>query len=126
MLLDGIDVRQIAAASLRTSVVLVPQEGFLFDDTITANVRYGKLDATEAEILASADELGLRDWLDGAAATGWRPRSASAGSRCRPASASSWRCCGRTSPTRTCWCSTRRPAPSTRSSRCGSVGPSSG
>jgi len=65
VLLDGIDVRQIAQHSLRTSVVLVPQEGFLFDDTITANVRYGKLGATEAEILASADELGLRDWLDG-------------------------------------------------------------
>ena len=41
--------------------MLVPQEGFLFDDTITANVRYGKLDATEAEILASADALGLGD-----------------------------------------------------------------
>ena len=57
----------------------MPQEGFLFDDTITANVRYGKLDATEAEILASADELGLRDWLDGAAARARRPRSGQRG-----------------------------------------------
>ena len=64
VLLDGLDVRRIAPESLRRSVVLVPQEGFLFDDSIAANVRYGKLDATEAEILASADELGLRDWLD--------------------------------------------------------------
>ena len=63
VLLDGVDVREIAQASLRRSVVLVPQEGFLFDDTITANVRYGKLDATEAEILASADALGLGDWV---------------------------------------------------------------
>ena len=55
-----------------------------------------------------------------------RPRWASAGSRCRPASASSWHCCGRTWPTRTCWSSTRRPAPSTRSSRCGSVARSNG
>ena len=65
VLLDGIDVRDIAQASLRSSVVLVPQEGFLFDDTIAANVRYGKLDASEADIRASADELGLGDWLAG-------------------------------------------------------------
>ena len=54
VLLDGVDVRRIAQSSLRRSVVLVPQEGFLFDDTITANVRYGKLDATEDDIRASA------------------------------------------------------------------------
>jgi ABC-type multidrug transport system fused ATPase/permease subunit len=65
VLLDGIDVRRIAQTSLRRSVVLVPQEGFLFDDTITANVRYGRLDAPEADILASADELGLGDWVAG-------------------------------------------------------------
>ena len=86
VLLDGIDVRQIAQHSLRTSVVLVPQEGFLFDDTIAANVRYGKLDATETEILASADELGLRDWLDGLphgleTKVGQRGESLSAGER---------------------------------------------
>ena len=43
--------REIALDSLRRSVVLVPQEGFLFDDTIAANVRYGRLDATDDEIL---------------------------------------------------------------------------
>jgi ABC-type multidrug transport system fused ATPase/permease subunit len=86
VLLDGLDVRRIAPASLRRSVVLVPQEGFLFDDSIAANVRYGKLDATEAEILASADELGLRDWLDAlpagmATKVGQRGESLSAGER---------------------------------------------
>ena len=65
VLLDGVDVRDIRQESLRRSVVLVPQEGFLFDDTITANVRYGRLGATEADILASADELGLGDWVAG-------------------------------------------------------------
>jgi ATP-binding cassette subfamily B protein len=65
VLLDGVDVRRIRQESLRRSVVLVPQEGFLFDDTIAANVRYGRLDATEADIRASADELGLSDWLAG-------------------------------------------------------------
>jgi ATP-binding cassette, subfamily B, bacterial len=86
VLLDGIDVRRIGQASLRRSVVLVPQEGFLFDDTIATNVRYGKLDATEAEILASADELGLRDWLDALprgleTPVGQRGESLSAGER---------------------------------------------
>ncbi|HEX6150666.1 ABC transporter ATP-binding protein [Nocardioides sp.] len=86
VLLDGIDVRDIAAHSLRSSVVLVPQEGFLFDDTITANVRYGKLDATEDEILASAAELGLADWVAGLprglhTKVGQRGESLSAGER---------------------------------------------
>ncbi len=86
VLLDGIDVREIAEASLRRSVVLVPQEGFLFDDDLATNVRYGKLDATEAEIRASASELGLADWLDGlpsglATRVGQRGESLSAGER---------------------------------------------
>ncbi len=86
VLLDGIDVRDIAAHSLRSSVVLVPQEGFLFDDTITANVRYGKLDATEDDILASAAELGMADWVAGLprglrTKVGQRGESLSAGER---------------------------------------------
>lgn len=86
VLLDGVDVRRISQASLRRSVVLVPQEGFLFDDTIRANVRYGKLDATDEEILASAAELGLADWLAGLprgldTKVGQRGESMSAGER---------------------------------------------
>lgn len=86
VLLDGIDVRDIAQSSLRSSVVLVPQEGFLFDDTLAANARYGRLDASEADILASADELGLGDWLAGlprglATRVGQRGESLSAGER---------------------------------------------
>jgi ABC-type multidrug transport system fused ATPase/permease subunit len=86
VLLDGVDVRLIAHEALRRSVVLVPQEGFLFDDTIEANVRYGKLDATEDDILAAARELGLDDWLAGLprgihTAVGQRGESMSAGER---------------------------------------------
>jgi ABC-type multidrug transport system fused ATPase/permease subunit len=86
VLLDGVDVRRVGQASLRRSVVLVPQEGFLFDDTITANVRYGRLDATEDEIWSSADELGMRDWLAGLprgldTSVGQRGESMSAGER---------------------------------------------
>jgi ATP-binding cassette subfamily B protein len=86
VLLDGVDVRDIRQESLRRSVVLVPQEGFLFDDTLTANVRYGRLDATEDDILASADELGLGDWIAGLprgleTRVGQRGESLSAGER---------------------------------------------
>jgi ATP-binding cassette subfamily B protein len=86
VLLEGVDVREIAAWSLRRSVVLVPQEGFLFDDTIAANVRYGRLEATDEEIVAAAEEIGLGDWLAGLPAgietrVGQRGESMSAGER---------------------------------------------
>ncbi|GGO87018.1 multidrug ABC transporter ATP-binding protein [Nocardioides phosphati] len=64
VLLDGVDVRRVANASLRRSVVLVPQEGFLIDETLRANAQWGRAGATDEEILASADELGISDWLD--------------------------------------------------------------
>jgi ABC-type multidrug transport system fused ATPase/permease subunit len=86
VLLDGIDVREIAQESLRRSVVLVPQEGFLFDDTLASNVQYGRLGATTEEMVAGAEELGLGDWLAGLPAgletrVGQRGESLSAGER---------------------------------------------
>jgi ATP-binding cassette subfamily B protein len=62
--LDGIDLREVPFSSLRERVVLVPQEGFLFDATLRANALYGKLDATDAEIHEAVEQLGLTDWLD--------------------------------------------------------------
>lgn len=63
--IDSTDLRDVAFASLRRRVVLVPQEGFLFDDTLEANLRYGRPDATRQEMLEALDELGLSDWLAG-------------------------------------------------------------
>jgi ABC-type multidrug transport system fused ATPase/permease subunit len=62
--LDGVDLRRVPFASLRERVVLVPQEGFLFDSTLRANALYGRLRATDEDILQAVDQLGLRDWLD--------------------------------------------------------------
>jgi ATP-binding cassette, subfamily B, bacterial len=62
--LDGVDLRDVPFSSLRERVVLVPQEGFLFDSTLRANALYGKLDATDEEIRLAVDQLGLTDWLD--------------------------------------------------------------
>ncbi|MDQ3615930.1 MAG: ABC transporter ATP-binding protein/permease [Actinomycetota bacterium] len=61
--LDGVDLREVPFGSLRERVVMVPQEGFLFDSTLAANARYGKLEATDEEIRGAVDELGLTDWL---------------------------------------------------------------
>ncbi|MCB0907024.1 MAG: ABC transporter ATP-binding protein [Nocardioidaceae bacterium] len=86
VLLDGVDLREVAGSSLRRSVVLVPQEGFLFDDTLAANARYGRLEATDDEITAAAADLGLGDWLAGLphgleTRVGQRGESLSAGER---------------------------------------------
>jgi ABC-type multidrug transport system fused ATPase/permease subunit len=84
--LDGVDLRDVPFESLRERVVMVPQEGFLFDDDLAANARYGKLEATDEDIRAAAAELGLNDWLDGLprglqTRVGQRGESLSAGER---------------------------------------------
>ncbi len=84
--LDGVDLRTVPFASLRERVVMVPQEGFLFDATVRANARYGRLDADDAQIRAAAEQLGLADWLDGLhrgldTRVGQRGESLSAGER---------------------------------------------
>jgi ATP-binding cassette, subfamily B, bacterial len=63
VLLSGVDLATVRFDSLRSHVVMVPQDGFLFDDTIGANVRFARPDLTDAELLAAFDELGLADWL---------------------------------------------------------------
>jgi ATP-binding cassette subfamily B protein len=61
--IGGVDVREVSRQSLRSTVLLVPQEPFLFDSTIAANVRFAKPEATDQEVLQAAAELGLTDWL---------------------------------------------------------------
>lgn len=86
VLLDGIDLRRVPFDSLRRRVVLVPQEGFLFDADLRENLRYGKLDATDADLLEAAQALDLGDWLAGLprgldTRVGQRGESLSAGER---------------------------------------------
>lgn len=92
VLLDGVDLRELALADLRARVVVVPQEGFLFDGTIADNVAYGlrgpgagAADPVEVAQRAFA-ELDLGDWLadlpDGVATdVGQRGERVSAGER---------------------------------------------
>lgn len=65
VLVDGIDLREVAFASLRSRLVLVPQEPFLFDTTILENVRFGRPDASDDDVRLAFTELGLEQWLDG-------------------------------------------------------------
>lgn len=86
VLLDGVDLREVRFSSLRARVVMVPQEGFLFDDTLLANLRFGQPDATDDQVLLTLTELGLRDWVDGLphgihTQVGQRGESLSAGER---------------------------------------------
>jgi subfamily B ATP-binding cassette protein MsbA len=56
--IDGQDVRSVTLDSLRAALALVAQEASLFDDTVRANIAYGRLSATEAEIEAAAAAAG--------------------------------------------------------------------
>lgn len=55
----GIDLRDAQVRSLRTRITVVPQEGYLFAGTLRDNVRIGRPDATDAEVDAALDALGL-------------------------------------------------------------------
>jgi ABC-type multidrug transport system fused ATPase/permease subunit len=97
--LDGVDLRDLTFASLRERVVLVPQEGFLFDGTVLENAAYGlrgslvpgvepaeTTAATRAAVDEAFAELGLSDWVadlpDGLdTEVGQRGESLSAGER---------------------------------------------
>lgn len=61
--IGGVSLDKVPLAELRSRVAFVPQEGFLFDDTIANNVRYGVPEATDAEIWTAFHELDLGDWL---------------------------------------------------------------
>jgi putative ABC transport system ATP-binding protein len=61
--IGGVDLRQVPAARRHRAIRLVPQDGFLFDTTIRHNVRLGRPDATDEEVLAAFEALGLGDWL---------------------------------------------------------------
>ncbi len=52
--IDGHDVRAVTAASLRSQIGVVLQDTFLFADTVMNNIRYGRLDASDAEVVAAA------------------------------------------------------------------------
>lgn len=60
---DGYDVRQVNLASLRRQMGIVLQDTFLFSGSVLENIRYGRLDATDEEVIASAKAVGAHDFI---------------------------------------------------------------
>ena len=60
---DGIDVRDVTLQSLRSQMGVMLQDTFVFSGTIIENIRYGKLDATEAEIIEAAKIVRAHDFI---------------------------------------------------------------
>jgi ATP-binding cassette, subfamily B, bacterial len=65
VLVDGHDLRDVRARSLRSQLGVVPQEGFLFSGTIRENIAFGRPDATDQEIAAAARALGADEFVAG-------------------------------------------------------------
>jgi len=63
--IGGIPLREASPAARRASIRMVPQDGFLFDWTIRENVKAGREGATDREVEAAFEELGLGAWVDG-------------------------------------------------------------
>ncbi len=62
--IDGVDVRDVTAASLRSQIGIVLQDTFLFSDTVMNNIRYGKLDATDEEVIAAAKMVAADSFIE--------------------------------------------------------------
>ena len=63
VLLDGVDLRKLKLASLREQISVVPQEPLLFGGTIGDNIRYGKLGATDDEVIDAARAANIHDFI---------------------------------------------------------------
>jgi len=63
VLIDGYDVRSVTQHSLRSQVGIVLQEPFLFTGTIRDNIRYGRLEATDDEVMEAARAVGVHDLI---------------------------------------------------------------
>ncbi|MBL6764430.1 MAG: ABC transporter ATP-binding protein [Verrucomicrobiae bacterium] len=62
--IDGRDIRQIPLSVLRRQVAIVSQEAFLFNGTIRENILYGRLDASEADLIAAATAANCHHFIE--------------------------------------------------------------
>ena len=63
VLVDGVDLRSVSQASLRSQMGIVLQDPFLFSGTVRENIRFGRLDATDEEVVAAATAVGADDFI---------------------------------------------------------------
>jgi ATP-binding cassette subfamily B protein len=64
VLVDGADVRDLDPAALSAAIGLVPQQPYLFSGTVASNLRYGKPDATDAELWQALETAQARDFVE--------------------------------------------------------------
>jgi ATP-binding cassette subfamily B protein len=64
VMIDGHDLRSVAAQSLRSQLGIVPQEGFLFSGTVRENIAFGRPDATDEEISSAARAVGAEQFIE--------------------------------------------------------------
>lgn len=63
ILIDGQDIRDITQKSLRKAIAMIPQEPTLFNRTLMENIRYGKMNATEKEVITAAEKAHAHDFI---------------------------------------------------------------
>ena len=63
VLIDGHDTRKIDLTALRSNIAVVPQEPVLFNDTVMMNIRYGRLDATDSEVMEAAKKAYANEFI---------------------------------------------------------------
>lgn len=122
VLVGGHDVRELTLDSLRAAIGLVPEDSFLFSDTVRANIAYGLPGATDEQIEQAARSAQADRFIAELPTSTTTPRSASTGSPSPAASASASHSPAPSSPTPACSSSTTPPPPwtpasSTRSTR---------
>jgi ATP-binding cassette subfamily B protein len=62
--IDGVDVRDVTLPSLRKQIGVVLQDSFLFSDTVMNNIRFGRLEATDEEVVAAAQLARAHDFIE--------------------------------------------------------------
>jgi ATP-binding cassette, subfamily B, heavy metal transporter len=62
--INGVDIRDLTQASLRAAIGIVPQDTVLFNDTILYNIRYGRPEASEAEVVAAARAAHIHKFIE--------------------------------------------------------------
>ena len=105
--IDGQDISTVTMASLRKAIAYVSQQPYLFEGTIRDNIRYGRADATDAEIEAAARQAQADDFIrhKSTATTRWWEKTAS---RCRAGSGSGFLLRAPSCETRQSLCWTKR------------------
>jgi ATP-binding cassette subfamily B protein len=62
---DGIDLRDVSAASRTSAITLIPQDGFLFNGTLRRNLTYARPEATDEDVWNVLRAMGIDRWVDG-------------------------------------------------------------